>query len=245
MTQFLKQIADFLPFGFSFGAGMLTTASPCCWLMLPAFSSFYLGIKDNPGATASPSRALTLKRGWEGISLTVTVTLGFLVLFSAVGLVVSLGGRPVLQLFPWTGLAVGIALVLLGLGMLLGRVHLGLMAASRVSPTFGRSLKSTFIFGLGYGVAALSCTLPIFLMVVGYALATAGIVNALFQFILYGLGMGTVVAVVILATVFFKGGMERFMVRATPYMHRIGALFLVGAGGYMIYYWYKYGLFLL
>jgi len=51
--------------------------------------------------------------------------------------------------------------------------------------------------------------------------------------------------VVILATVFFKGGVERFMLRIAPYMHKVGALFMLGAGGYMIYYWWKYGLFLL
>src|SRR5438045_2467185 len=81
------------------------------------------------------------------------------------------------------GLGVWLALSGRGLGILaasqaLGRVEL------RNSP------GSQFLFGVGYAVCSLACTLPIFLVVAGSALAAHGVVGAAAQFVAYALGMG-------------------------------------------------------
>ncbi len=43
---FVANLASLLPFGYAFGAGMVTTVSPCGIAMLPAYVSLYLGEKE-------------------------------------------------------------------------------------------------------------------------------------------------------------------------------------------------------
>jgi len=41
------RLARWLPFGYAFGAGMVTTVSPCGIAMLPAYVSLYLEAKES------------------------------------------------------------------------------------------------------------------------------------------------------------------------------------------------------
>ena len=43
---FVANLASLLPFGYAFGAGMVTTVSPCGIAMIPAYISFYLGAEE-------------------------------------------------------------------------------------------------------------------------------------------------------------------------------------------------------
>jgi cytochrome c biogenesis protein CcdA len=231
----IPQLTDWVPFAYAFGAGMVATVNPCGFLMLPSYVAYYLGTEEEG---SSPSLLL---RGRQGLALSLAITSGFIVLFLAIGLGVSLGGRVLLRIFPLTGLVVGVALFLLGLWLLLGRRWLGIAAASRVVVDFKRSLGGAFIFGLGYGLASLSCTLPVFLVVVGSALSTQGLDRALLQFLAYSLGMGFVLAAVVVSAAFFKGALQRLLQQVLPYVHQVGALFLMGAGVYLIYRGVRFG----
>ncbi len=88
-----------------------------------------------------------------------------------------------------------------------------------------------------YAVGSLSCTLPIFLVVVGGSLAGQSLTASLGQFISYALGMGTILVGVTIGSALFQGSVARWLRKAIPYVHRASALFLIGAGGYLIYYW--------
>jgi hypothetical protein len=57
------------------------------------------------------------------------------------------------------------------------------------------------------------------------------------QFIGYALGMGTILIAVTVGAAVFRGTVARWLRVAIPYVHRVSALFLVGAGGYLVYYW--------
>jgi cytochrome c biogenesis protein CcdA len=103
-----------------------------------------------------------------------------------------------------------------------------------------RTLGNVFLFGVAYAVASLSCTLPIFLVVVGSALATRGIWVAIAQFLTYALGMGTVLVLLTVSTALFREAVARWLRGAVPLVHRLSALFLIGAGGYLLYYWGVY-----
>lgn len=232
----LSNLADWLPIGYAFGAGVIATVNPCGFLMLPSYVAYYLGT-DEGNQQVSPWYI----RGIHGLVLGLAITLGFVVLFSAIGLAVSSGGRALLRIFPVAGLIVGIALVSLGLYLLFHGASIGIAAASRVTVTFKRNLGNAFLFGIAYAVASLSCTLPVFLLVVGSALAAQGIAQGLLQFVSYSLGMGFLLAVVIVSTAFFKGALNRYLRRVMPYVHEISAVFLIGAGGYLIFYWIRYG----
>ena len=87
------------------------------------------------------------------------------------------------------------------------------------------------MFGIGYGLASLGCTLPVFLVVVGSAIKSQGFTNGIFQFFSYSLGMGAVLTALALSIAVFHGGLATYLRRIVPYMGRIaGALLLISGG---------------
>lgn len=230
------RVAAFLPFGYAFGAGMVASVNPCGFLMLPAFGTYYLGTEEE-SFLKSPAPVRVLR----AVALAATATVGFVLLFGAVGLTLSLGGRALIGLFPWGGFLVGVGLTALGLWLLVSGKSLGILQASRVQASFGKGVRNVFLFGIAYGVCSLSCTLPIFLVVVGTALATGSLVDGLSQFVNYGLGMGMVLALVTVSTAVFGGTLTGRLRALLPHVHRAGAIFLTLSGFYIIYYWVVLG----
>ncbi|MDP9374261.1 MAG: cytochrome c biogenesis protein CcdA, partial [Chloroflexota bacterium] len=146
---------------------------------------------------------------------------------------------------PWVGLAVGVALVLAG-GLLLGGAAspagLGGPLAGRLGGRArGGGLGGYLAYGLAYGLASLSCTLPVFLTVVGGALTADGLAPAAGQLVLYALGMGALITALTLATALFKHAVVGGVRRALPYVEPVSAVLLLLAGAYIIYYWLTIG----
>lgn len=236
IEAWVATLAAVLPFGYAFGAGMVASVNPCGFLMLPAFGTYYLrteeaGFYDTP----APLRVL------RAVGLGAMATLGFVLLFGGVGLVLALGGRVLIGLFPWGGFFVGVGLTLLGVWLLVSGRSLGILEASRVQASFGKGAGNVFLFGVAYGVCSLSCTLPIFLVVVGTALATGSLVDGLGQFINYGLGMGIVLTLVTISAAIFGKALTGRLRGLLPHVHRVGAVFLTAAGLYIVYYWVVLG----
>jgi len=219
-----------LSLAFAFSAGLLATVNPCGFIMLPAFVSYQLGARDEAFATR-PLPARLVRAGL----VAAVVTAGFLGVFAAVGLVFALGGRAVAQFVPWAALGIGLALVAVGLAGLLDH-GLRLPLPSLAPTKAGAGVGAMFLFGIGYAVASLSCTLPVFLVVVGSALAAGGVAGAFALFVAYALGMGAVLGAVALATALAKEIIVRWLLAVTPHVERLGALLLIAAGAYLIYY---------
>ena len=226
--------------GFAFGAGMASAVNPCGFAMLIAYLGLYLGRDQEMVAALAPARNLC-----KALLVSLTVTVGFVVLFGAVGTIISLGARVlVVELLPWLGLIIGIALSLAGSWMVGGGKFYTSLPA-QVSAKMGGSgkmpIKSYFIFGISYGTASLSCTLPIFLAVVGTSVAVSSLTQSLGQFVLYGLGMGIVIVTLTLALAFFKQAMVGTLRNAMPYVQPMGAWLMVFAGSYIVFYWLTIG----
>ena len=228
------------PLGFAFAAGMASAVNPCGFAMLPAYLGLYLGSDQELIQPPSPARNLS-----KALLVGATVTAGFVVLFGAVGAVMSFGARSfVVGVLPWLGLGIGIALALAGSWMVGGgKLYTGLaaQAASRMGDPGKTNVKGYFIFGLSYGTASLSCTLPIFLAVVGTSLAVSSLAASLGQFLLYALGMGFVILVLTLGIAFFKQAMVGALRKAMPYVQPIGSWLMVIAGAYIVFYWLTIG----
>jgi len=224
-----------LSLAYAFAAGMAATVNPCGFVMLPTLVSFYLGTRD----AARENRSLW-RRALSGLGLGLAATAGFIVLFAVVGLIVSLGGHALIGAFPWLGFGIGVALALLGIRLLLSGQSLGVGFLHRIQPPSQRSPLGLFLFGVAYAAASLSCTLPIFLVVVGGALATSGVGAGVLQFVSYALGMGVVLSAVSLATALSKGVIVRAFRPFLPYVERAGAFLLTGAGIYLAVYWWPY-----
>lgn len=236
----LGDLGDLFPFGFAFSAGMVSSVNPCGFAMLPAYLGLYLSDSGDADA-AERSAAARLRRA---LLVGVTVSAGFVVLFAAVGAPIGLGARGIADAFPWIGLIIGVLLVVGG-AYLLGGGKLYSNLAARVSARFGsadsKSVRSYFTFGLAYGTASLSCTLPIFLAVIGGTFTAETFLDSVLQFILYGLGMGSVILTLTVGMALFKGAVAGGLRRALPHAGTISAVMLLTAGTFIVYYWLTIG----
>lgn len=150
---------------FATTAGMLATVNPCAFPLLPGFAAYFVGA-DRAGdcSEAVPLRAL------RGLLAGLAVAGGFAATFALAAVVVALGGKSLLAYAHWLAWVVAGGLILLGIAMLAGRtLHLPLPLPA--GGRGGRGLRGMLAYGVAYGAASLSCTLPIFLLVVGGALA--------------------------------------------------------------------------
>ena len=239
-SSFLGDLGLLAPLGFAFAAGMASAVNPCGFAMLPAYLGLYLGSSDESEDTPHPARHL-------GRALVVggAVTSGFVVLFGVAGVVLGVGARSVvIDILPWLGLVIGIVLAIAGSWMLGGgKLYTGFAprAAAHVGNPSQVGIRGYFLFGLSYGTASLSCTLPIFLAVVGTSLAVSSLLTSLSQFLLYALGMGTVIMALTLGVALFKGAMAGAMRKALPYIQPVGSWLMVVAGAYIVFYWLTIG----
>lgn len=221
-----------LPFLFAFLAGMVASVNPCGFVMLPSYISYHLGNEEEGFYERSFA-----ERAGRGLLLGAAATGGFVAVAAAVGLVVAAGGQWLTSTFRYFGALLGAVLLGLGLWLLSGRGKLALLAASRVHVSPRRNLGNVVAFGAAYSISSLSCTLPIFLAVVGIGLGTQGLGAAFGQFMGYALGMGSVLIAVTVGAALFRGAVARWLRGSMLAISRASAMFLAGAGGYLLYYW--------
>lgn len=239
IENFVANLSIILPFGCAFGAGMVTAVSPCGIAMLPAYVSLHLDEKEE----GSWSRT-SLRRGLRALSLGAVVTSGFVVFFGIMGAALSAGGQFLLPFIPWAAVLIGVVLITLGIYLTLGG-HVYTSLPARLAARLGRNgtlgIRGFLVFGITYGIAALSCTLPVFLAVVGSALAMKGFTAGLLQFVSFALGMGFIITLVTIGSALFKESVNRWLQRLVPVVARLSGLLLVFAGGYILYFWFAVG----
>jgi len=233
----LGDVAAVLPLGFAFAAGMVSSVNPCGFALLPAYLGLFLSEAETPAGAGAAQRL------WRALLVGGAVTTGFVTLFTVIGLTVNVGARVVVAWIPWFALALGVMLVLAGGYRLAGGLlHSSLpqRLASRLD--VGRPGPSGyFAFGLAYGLASLSCTLPIFLAVVGTTVTTATVWSSLGSILMYGLGMGTVVLTLTLAVGVFRVALAARLRPLLPHLGVVGTIALFAAGSYLVYYWLTVG----
>ena len=224
---------------FALAAGMASAVNPCGFAMLPAYLGMYLGDAGDPEKAVRPIQQIG-----RAVLVGLTVTTGFVVLFGIVGLIIGLGASFIGDLLQWLGLFIGIGLALVGARMVGGgKLYTGVAAraASHMGNPAQVSMKGYFIFGISYGTASLSCTLPIFLAVVGISVAGRGASLVLSDFLLFALGMGMVIMALTLGMAFFKTAMVGALHKILPYTQPVGAWLMVIAGTYIVFYWLTIG----
>ena len=220
---------DAFPAGVALVAGGLATLNPCAFPLLPAFLSLYVGAGEQQLPRA-PNRMA------QGLLVGLLVAVGFMGVFAVVGLPVAYGVALVADAVPWMGMTVGLGLLALG-GLGLAGVRVGVAVANPVRPGHDRRLRTMLIFGAGYGIASLGCTLPVFLTLLASAAGTAGAAGSVAVFAAFGSGMALVLMALGVAAALLDQGLTRALRRLLPHMHRIAAGLLMIAGAYLTYYW--------
>jgi len=217
-------------FVFALGAGVLAAFNPCAFAMLPSFLAYFLGAKDEHFMRLS-----WLQRIGAGVRVGVGIVAGFVLIFLLAGLVFATLGRPLVSVVPWLASFIGLVLIGFGLLTLFDRT-LHIAIANPIQPIEGKGGRAVFLYGISYGIASVSCTLPIFLVIVGGALTAGSLAEGLLAFLGYSSGMALVVIGLTLATALLKGALVQRMHGVLPYVNRLSGLLLIGAGSYIVYY---------
>jgi len=213
-------------------SGMAAVFSPCGIAMLPAYIAMYFDKKES-------SKANNLKKG---ILFGLTVTLSFIVVFILIGLALSIFGRGLVVYTPWIALFLGFLLVILGALMIAGK---NISIFSKNLNKFSDKLKMNnssnqykvfFLFGIGYAIAALSCTFPLFLTIFSIALTSGGTLGSLYAFLLYASGMGIMMIGISIGAATSKEFVSDKLKKVMPHVHKISGFIILLAGLYIIYY---------
>lgn len=218
-----------IPFALAFTAGLVATVNPCGFAMLPAYLSYFIGLEDQPevGTAVSLRRALLV----GGV-----VSAGFLAVFGLAGVLLTFGVQQVVTALPWAAIVVGVGVAGLGVAMLFGYELTASLPKVRGGGQ-GKGMEGVFTFGVSYAIASLSCTLPVFLVVVAGTIPQLGFVPGVITFLVYGLGMSTLLLVVTIALAFGKRGLVGWLRRASQHVNRIAGGILVAAGAYIVLFW--------
>ncbi len=177
--------------------------------------------------------------------LSLVVTAGLVLMFGIVGLIIAVGGNFLTDAMDWAGLVIGVVLTLLGIWLLVTRNKIYSGAAQRlaakIDPGRSSSLRAFFLFGIAYGIASLSCALPIFLSVAVGALVAGEYLTGLLRFVTYALGMGTVLMILTISTALFKGAVNDYVKKLMPWVERLTPILVIVAGIFIVAYWLTIG----
>lgn len=217
-------------FALSFSTGLLAAVNPCGFVLLPTYLLYFLGMENlRPGTErTSIRRALT-------VSLAVSV--GFVSVFVVIGAIYKWSTNWFVERAPWISLAIGIALVVLGVAMVFG------YRLPVTTPKLGvgerdRTVRSMFVFGIAYAVASIGCTIGLFISNVLGAVSTDGIVHGIVAVGMFGLGMALIVTGLTVTLALANTALLRLLRRTMSVFEYVAGVFVMLAGVYLSWYWY-------
>jgi cytochrome c biogenesis protein CcdA len=207
-------------FGLAFTAGILAVLSPCALPLLPSYVVYYLNQK---------TRASIL----NVFLFSFLMMIGFLSVFTLIGLFPSIAisflevNSKIMQSF--------IGILLIFVGLLYGFTDLfNYIPRLSVTPSKSSGLISYFIYGVGYALASMSCSLPVFLLILGRSI-TANLIENVFLLIFYGLGVGSILFFLTIAVYFSKDLLLSKILDSLPLIRKISAIILILSGFSMLY----------
>ncbi len=214
---------------FAYTAGIFTFLSPCSFPMLPSYISYFLRREER----SERMSALIL----SGIKLGLITSLGFLVVLVVSGSLISLALVQIGRLIPYFIITVGAIFTVLGIFYLAGKGRsfgLFLKASHLVHKKYGKKL-GPFLYGVAYALAAMGCSLPMFLVIVSGS-AAFDLSSAILSLFSYFLGMATLMVPVSVLTSLSGGLFSRRFMSLMHYVERATGLILLLTGLYLIWY---------
>ncbi|WP_370290939.1 cytochrome c biogenesis CcdA family protein [Nocardioides sp.] len=234
---------DAATLGLAFTAGALAALNPCGFAMLPGYLTLVVRGVDPSAAGAraagtsapsAPPTAATLTRLGRALAASAWMTVGFVAVFAAFGLVISPVAASAQEVLPYVTVLAGALLAVVGAMMLLGRrVALPLPTPRRGA---GIGAATTLGYGAIYAVVSLTCAVGPFLAVVVTSLRGGSVGEGLTLFVLYAAGMGLVVGVAAVAVALAAGGLIGALRGSGRWLPRASGAVLAVVGLYVAYY---------
>jgi cytochrome c-type biogenesis protein len=225
----------------AFAAGIALFLSPCAFPMLPGYVAYYLGKEDKsmPG-----SKKEVIKKA---LPSGIAAASGILFVFLFSGTLIMLIGSPILPYIPLMAPFVAILLILLGVLMftniqyysitnkfnsLIGSVISKIKFRNRslADSVNENEIGGVFAYGMGYGLAAAGCTLPVFLLIITVALSTGGFLSGMFIFFIFALGMALFMFFVTLLVATSKDSIINKLKMSTHKIKMVSGFVMVGVG---------------
>ena len=210
---------------YGFTVGAVATVNPCGFALLPAWYA--------RGMAAHAGRPLA-ERLIRSVLAGGAVSLGFVVIFVVAGLLLAAGVQWLGPALPWIGITLGLGLALVGALWVLGVRLPGLTVVETcrgVNTRYG-----AFGFGLSYGLASISCTLPVFMSVAGLSFLTSNEVSTVGLIAFLAGATSVLILVSMLGAVTGAGFARVVQVRAVLLRRLAGGLTFL-AGLYLTLYW--------
>jgi cytochrome c-type biogenesis protein len=170
-----------------FGAGLLTSLTPCVYPMIPITAGI---IGGTAGDQASRTRIVTL---------TLTYVAGLALLYATLGLVAGMTGTlfGTVSASPWARLAIGNMLLLFGLAMLdVFPVSAPQRVVAWAAALRGGTYPGVFLLGATSGVVAAPCGAPAFAAVLTWVSTTGSPALGFLYLFVFSLGMTALLVVV-------------------------------------------------
>jgi thiol:disulfide interchange protein DsbD len=170
-----------------FGAGLLTSLTPCIYPMIPITAGVIAG---TTGIDAPRRRTL---------GLTFTYVLGLALFYALLGLLAGLSGSlfGTVSASPWARFAIGNLLLVFGLAMLdVFPVAVPGRLLAWASARHGGSYPAVFLLGATSGIVAAPCGAPAFAAVLTWVAATGSAALGFTYLFVFSLGMSALLVVV-------------------------------------------------
>ena len=216
-------------FAYSFMLGMLAAVNPCGFVLLPAYLLYFLGIDGG-------SQGITRVPFQRALRVSAAVSSGFLVVFLVVGSISRLFTQWIELNAKYAGFVIGLALIGLGIAMLFGWKPS--FATSIPGAKKDHSMRAMFIFGVGYAIASIGCTIGLLTTAILGSIGTNGFASGVISIVMYGLGMSLLVTALTVTLAAAKTGMSKVLKQSLRYIDKVAAGFIAITGAYLTWYWY-------
>lgn len=210
---------------YGFTAGAVATVNPCGFALLPAWFAREMAAHEDRPATERLIRAF----GSGGL-----VSLGFVSIFLVAGVLLAAGSDWLGPALPWIGVTLGLTLALIGISWIASIRFPGIPVIEkcrRISTRYG-----AFGFGLSYGLASISCTLPVFMSVAGLSFLLESEIS-LSGFLAYLAGAASVLTLVAVGGRLAGSGLLKLVQDHTVFLRRAAGTLTLLAGLYIALYW--------
>ena len=217
-----------------FGAGVLTSLTPCVYPMIPITAAIV------GGQSASEQSGATIASKWRPLGLSLTYVLGLATVYAGLGLLAGLTGTlfGTVSANPWAFFVMANLLLVAALAMLdvlPVRVPAAIMQRAANAGTGGR-VAGAFIMGAASGLVAAPCSAPVMAAVLTWVSSTGSALLGFVYLFTFSLGMCTLLVVVGLSA----GALTR-LPRAGAWMLWVKKLFAFIMLGMAEYYLVKMG----
>ena len=217
---------------FAYTAGIFTFLSPCAFPILPSYISYFL--------SKGKKRDRTLPLIVDGIKIGLITSLGFLIVLTTVGFLLSLALIQIGKFIPYFVIGIGVTFAVLGILYLAGirkSFNVFLKVSHKVQKRSSKSLEP-FFYGIGYALAAMGCSLPIFLAIVSGSAAFSPWF-AMLSLLSYFLGMSSLMIPISIITSVSGGIISSRFMGMMHYVERGTGLILLLTGLYLIWYEFR------